>query len=122
MISYFPLILASVSLNAFAKLFLKKGMLTIGYFDFSLTSVMQVFFKVAGNPFIFGGLACYVFSLGLWMLVLSRVEVSFAYPFLSLGYIITAVAGYAIFYEHLSFNRIAGIFLICFSVVLISKS
>jgi multidrug transporter EmrE-like cation transporter len=56
------------------------------------------------------------------MLVLSRVEVSFAYPFLSVGYIVTAVAGYAVFNEQLSLTKIMGIALICLGVILIAGS
>ncbi|MEH2054270.1 EamA family transporter [Nostoc sp.] len=119
--NYIPLILSGVFLNAFAQLFLKKGMLMIGYFDFSLVNISQIIFKVALNPFIILGLACYMFSVGLWLLVLSRVEVSFAYPFLSIGYIVTAIIGYAVFHENLSFNRLIGIFFICLGVVFISK-
>ncbi|MDZ8183966.1 MAG: SMR family transporter [Nostoc sp. ChiSLP02] len=119
--NYIPLILSGVFLNAFAQLFLKKGMLTIGYFDFSLANILPILFKVALNPFIILGLACYVISVGLWMLVLSRVEVSFAYPFLSVGYIITAIIGYTVFHENLSVNRLAGIFFICLGVIFISK-
>lgn len=122
MTNYIPLILIGVTLNAFAQLFLKKGMLILGYFNFSLVNIAQIFFKAASNPFILLGLACYALSLGIWLLVLSRVEVSFAYPFLSVGYIITAIVGYAVFYEHLSFNRIAGIFFICLGVISISRS
>lgn len=119
--NYIPLILSGVCLNALAQVFLKKGMLMVGYFDFSAVNIAQIIFKVAANPFIILGLGCYMFSVALWLLVLSRVEVSFAYPFLSIGYIITAIIGYTIFHETLSINKLTGIFFICLGVVFISK-
>ena len=65
---------------------------------------------------------CYALSILLWMAVLSKVEVSFAYPFLSIGYVVAAVVGYYFFGESLSVIRIVGIVIICIGVYLISRS
>ncbi len=116
------LILTGVSLNAFAQIFLKKGMIDIGHFAFSLANVLPIGLKVVFNPFILSGLTCHAVSVIVWLLVLSRVEVSFAYSFLSVGYVITAVIGYLAFGENLSAFRISGIALVCFGVMLISRS
>jgi multidrug transporter EmrE-like cation transporter len=117
-----PLILSGVLLNASAQLFLKKGMTMLGQFAFTLSDMAPIFLRAALNPFIVAGLVSYAVSVLIWMLVLSRAEVSFAYPFLSVGYIVTAVAGYALFDENLSLIRIGGIVLICLGVILISRS
>jgi|SRR5215213_4232899 len=122
MIRYVPLILSGVTLNALAQILIKKGMLQIGHFAFSIANAGAVALKVAVNPSILAALTCYIVSVVLWMLVLSRVEVSFAYPFLSIGYILTAVVGYFSFGEGLSAMRIMGIGFICLGVVLISRS
>jgi len=61
-------------------------------------------------------------SVGVWLLVLSRVEVSFAYPLLSVGYIVNAVAGYYLFQENLSLTRITGILIICVGVYFVTRS
>ena len=90
----------------------------LGHFEFTAAGLTPVAVRAAINPFIITGLFSYVLSVGIWMLVLSRSEVSFAYPFLSVGYIVTAIAGYMLFGENLSAIRIAGIALICFGVVL----
>ncbi|MCK4330043.1 EamA family transporter [candidate division WOR-3 bacterium] len=119
---YTPLILSGVCLNAFAQLFLKKGMMKIGIFNFSINNVVPITLAVVKNPSILLGLLCYVISVIIWLLVLSRVEVSYAYPFLSIGYIVTAIIGYLAFNENLSITRIAGIVVICIGVILISKS
>jgi multidrug transporter EmrE-like cation transporter len=122
MVRYIPLILSGVLLNAFAQVFLKQGMIKVGHFAFTWSNVLPVAMSVGSNSFIILGLCCYVVSFVLWMLVLSRVEVSFAYPFLSVGYVVTALAGYLAFNERLSLTRILGIALICLGVVLISRS
>ncbi len=120
--SYLPLILLGVMLNAAAQLFLKEGMRRIGHFDFVWANIVPIGLQVAGNLFILGGLFCYVVSVVVWLLVLSRVEVSFAYPLLSVGYIVNAVAGYYLFQENLSLTRITGIVIICAGVFFVTRS
>jgi multidrug transporter EmrE-like cation transporter len=119
---YIPLILSGVSLNAVAQICLKKGMVLIGHFNFSLNNLSQMLSKVIVNPFIILGMLCYIFSIIIWLLVLSRVEVSFAYPFLSIGYIMVAVMGYVFLNENISLYRIAGIIIICAGLIIMSKS
>ena len=119
---YIPLILTGVLLNAAAQLALKKGMSTIGHFQFSIENIAPIAMRVALNPFVIVGLVCYVVSVAVWLLVLSRVEVSYAYPLLSVGYIVTAFAGKYFFNEALTPVRWAGIVVICLGVYLITRS
>jgi multidrug transporter EmrE-like cation transporter len=119
---YLPLVLCGVLLNASAQLFLKQGMRAIGPFSFVVKNFISVGLKVALNPHILLGMACYAFSIIVWLMVLSRVDVSYAYPLLSVGYIVTALAGQIFFGEVLGFARWMGIFVICFGVFLITRS
>lgn len=120
--NHLPLILLGVLLNAGAQLFLKEGMRRIGHFEFVWANILPVGAQVAGNLFILAGLACYVISVVIWLLVLSRVEVSYAYPLLSVGYIVNAAAGYYLFQENLSFMRVTGILIIVAGVYFVTKS
>ena len=120
--TYLPLIMLGVLLNAAAQLMLKEGMRRIGHFDFVWANMVPIGLQVAGNLFVLGGLVCYVISVAVWLLVLSRVEVSFAYPLLSVGYIVNAVAGYYLFQENLSLTRITGILIICVGVYFVTRS
>ena len=119
---YLPLILLGVLLNAGAQITLKQGMGNVGPFAFSLENIVPIGIKVARNPFVIVGLFCYVVSVVVWLMVLSRVEVSYAYPLLSVGYIVTAFAGHTFFAEALGAVRWAGILVICFGVYLITWS
>ena len=95
--NYLPLILLGVLLNAGAQLLLKEGMRRIGYFEFVWANALPIGMQVVANPFVLLGLLAYVVSVAVWLLVLSRVEVGFAYPLLSVGYIVNAIAGYYLF-------------------------
>lgn len=118
----FLLILLGVLLNAAAQLLLKAGMSQIGHFEFSMANALPIGLKVAANPPIIAGLFAYVVSVVVWLLVLSRVQVSYAYPMLSIGYIVNAVAAYYLFGEPMSVLRVTGIFVIISGVYLVSQS
>ena len=118
----FLLILLGVLLNAAAQLLLKAGMSQIGHFDFSMANLIPIGLKIIVNPPILTGLFAYVLSVAVWLLVLSRVQVSYAYPMLSIGYIVNAIAAYYLFGEALSVVRVTGIFVIIAGVFLISQS
>ncbi len=116
------LLLTGVFLNAAAQLLLKAGTRAIGEFAFTLDNLWPIGWKLATEPHILGGLTCYVVSVVAWIMVLSRVEVSLAYPMVSFGYIVTAVASWLLFGEALTATRIAGILVIMFGVFLITRS
>jgi len=122
MAKYIPLILVGVLLNAVAQILLKKGMLSIGYFEFHFENFFPIIKKVTNNLYILSGLTSYVISVMIWLLVLARVEVSYAYPFLSVGYVVVTVMGYVIFQENLSWMRVIGIAVIIVGVLLLSRS
>ena len=114
------LILLSVLLNCAAQLLIRKGMLIEG--EVGMQNMLSHVGSMITNVWLWGAMLCYALSILLWMSVLSKVEVSYAYPFLSVGYVVSAVAGYALFNENLSPVRIAGIIVICIGVILISRS
>jgi len=118
----FSLILAGVLLNAAAQLLLKAGTNAVGHFEFSAGNIVPVGLRLALEPSILGGVACYVVSLVVWIMALSRVEVSIAYPMLSIGYVINAVAAWYLFGESLTALRLTGIGFIVVGVFLVARS
>ncbi|HSS28184.1 MAG TPA: SMR family transporter [Usitatibacter sp.] len=118
----FSLLMAGVLLNAAAQLFLKAGTNRVGAFSFDLASLAPAGFKLATSPFVIAGLSCYVVSLVVWILGLSRVPVSVAYPLLSVGYIVNAIAAYFLFGEALAPQKLFGIGFIVIGVFLVARS
>lgn len=116
------LILTGVLLNAAAQLVLKKGMSQIGSIQVDISSILTMILKVSTNLYVWTGLIFYVISFLVWLMVLSRVEVSYAYPFLSIGYIIAAFVGYFYFGESMTLYKIGGIVIICLGVFLLYRS
>ena len=121
----FGMILAGVLLNAGAQLLLKAGTRAIGVIGADGAAghaLLQTAVNVAFQPFIVAGLFCYVLSVGIWIVALSRVDVSVAYPMLSIGYVVNAFAACWLFGEVLTPMRIGGITVILIGVVMISRT
>ncbi len=118
----FSLLMTGVLLNAGAQLLLKAGTNAVGVFAFSSDNLVPVGWKLATEPHIMGGLACYVLSVIVWIMALSRVEVSIAYPMLSIGYVVNALAAWYLFGEAVSLTRLAGIGIIIVGVYIVARS
>ena len=116
------LLMTGVLLNAAAQLLLKAGTNAVGHFEFHLGNLLPVGMKIALEPHIVGGMACYAVSLVVWIMGLSRVPVSVAYPMLSVGYVLNAVAAWYLFGESLSAQKLVGIGFIVLGVVLVTRS
>lgn len=118
----FLVILVGVLLNAGAQLLLKAGVHPLGAISFEPATLLPTLLRVLGRWPIVAGLGCYVLSVGLWIVALSRVDVSLAYPMLSLGYVVNAIAAWYLFGEVLGPARGAGILLILAGVLVVSRS
>ena len=118
----FSLVMLGVLLNAGAQLLLKAGTNRVGEFAFSADNLLPVGMKLATSPPIIAGLACYVVSVVVWILALSRVPVSVAYPMLSVGYIVNAVGAWLLFGESITAQKLVGIGFIIVGVWLVARS
>ncbi len=118
----FLFLLTGVLLNAGAQLLLKAGVKPLGALSIEMSTILSTAARVLTQWPILAGLACYVISVGVWLVALSRVEVSMAYPMLSLGYVVNAFAAYWLFGEALGPARCAGIAIILVGVYVVARS
>jgi drug/metabolite transporter (DMT)-like permease len=118
----FAFIMIGVLLNATAQYCLKAGVNRLGVIGLQFHTLVRDGLVLAVNPWILAGLCCYVVSVIVWIIALSRTAVSIAYPMVSIGYIVTAVAAWAFLGEHLSVTRWLGIGVIILGVFLVWKS
>lgn len=117
----FSCILVGVLLNAAAQLLLKAGASSTGGITLS-AGVGRTALGLLQHPAILGGLACYAVSVVVWIVALSRVEVSMAYPMLSIGYVVNALLAWWLFGEDVNLQRWLGIFVIMVGVALVARS
>lgn len=121
-LSSFLLLLVGVLLNAVAQLLLKAGTNLLGDLHLGLDAWVATGLRIATCPPILGGLACYGISVVVWIVALSRVPVSQAYPLLSIGYVVNALAAYWLLGESLSALKVTGIGFILLGVVLVARA
>ena len=120
-IGLFALIVVSVSLNALAQIALRKAMLVAGTLP-PIGEPIALGMALITNVWLWAGMVCYALSIGLWLAVLAKVEVSAAYPMLSIGYVIAAVIGLTFLGEAVSAGRWAGIAMICAGVFVVART
>lgn len=121
-VAAFLMLMAGVLLNAGAQLLLKAGTNALGVITLSRDTWFATVWAMATQVHFILGAACYVVSIFVWILGLSRVPVSVAYPLLSVGYIINAVAAHYLFGEAVSLQRWLGIGFIVIGVWFVARS
>ena len=117
------LILASVLVGVLGQLFLKAGVAKLGTIGGeALSNLPHLVGTVATTPQILIGLAFYGLGAAMWIVVLSRVDLSLAYPMLGLGYVIVLLTSWLVFGEAVTPLRWAGTLMIVAGVVLVARS
>ena len=115
-------VLISVILSMVGQLILKRGMSDLGPVSFATRSIPEIIWAIATDPFIIFGMVIYAVSVLYWLVGLSRVPLSYAYPFISLSYVLILGASFFLLGEHLSLLRIGGVLVICLGVLLVAFS
>ena len=115
-------ILVSVLLGAVGQILLKKGMTNMGAITLTLNQLPATLWGMATNLYVVFGLLLYVTGTVFWLSALSRVDLSYAYPFASLSYVIMLVASWFLFHENITVMRLLGTLVVALGVFLISKS
>ena len=121
-ITTFGFIFTGICLNAVAQLLLKAGTNAVGAIHLTADNWFPTGVKLATQLPIIGGLSCYVLSVLVWIIGLSRVDVTVAYPLLSLGYIINAIGAWYFLGEAVSLHRILAIVIIIIGVALLART
>jgi multidrug transporter EmrE-like cation transporter len=116
------LILCSVMLSSIAQIVLKMGMSNAVVLNaIQSGSSFQAIKAIATNIFVIGGLGLYFSSAAVWLLVLAKVDVSYAYPFVGLGFVVTMLLAYFVSGEPLTTIKVAGTLCIALGVAIISQ-
>ena len=115
-------ILISVLTSAAGQLLLKKGMNSMGPVTLSLNQLPSILWQIGTNPSVVIGLIIYLAGTVFWLAALSRVDLSYAYPFASISYVIMLVASWLMFDEKITLLRIIGSVVFGVGVLLIYRN
>ena len=115
------LICFSVACSSFAQLGLKIGMSKPMVSQaIAQGGWLQIALGIGLNPWVVGGLTLYFFGAVVWLFVLAKVQLSFAYPFVGLGFILTMFLGKFVMDDDLSLQRLVGTLVVVVGVLLIA--
>lgn len=119
----FLLILLSVTISALAQVALKRGVSAVAVqAALDRGALLEKLLVVATSPMIALGIALYGLGAVVWILVLARIDVSQAYPFVGLGFIITLAFGVFVLGESVTMTRLIGVGLVAAGIIFISQS
>lgn len=122
MLKYIPLIIFVVITNALSQTLLKQGMVKIGAFDLSGSTALGTVTRIVFDPWVIAGLLVMAISMAAHLYVLSRVPLTFAFPFIALSYVVVLAIGYFLFRESLNINHFIGTALIIAGIVFIGRA
>lgn len=116
------LILCSVLLSSIAQIVLKTGMSNPHVLSAVQSGLgLDMLTAICTNLFVIGGLTLYFASAAVWLLVLARVDVSFAYPFVGLGFVVTMLLAFFINGEVLTTAKVVGTLCIALGVAILAQ-
>jgi multidrug transporter EmrE-like cation transporter len=104
------------------QLMLKIGMSQMGQLAISMDAIPSIAWRMATSPWVVGGLVIYVSGIFFWLLALNRVDLSYAYPFASLSYVLIFLSSWLLLGEQITLPRVMGMLVICLGVVLVARS
>ncbi|MEK9171306.1 MAG: EamA family transporter [Patescibacteria group bacterium] len=114
-------ILIPVTAAAIGQMILKIGMTQVGELKFS-DGLVNIFSRTFTNLYVLGGLAFFGVNALLWLVVLSREKLSFAYPMVAFAYIVTILLSKFVLHEDIPLLRWAGLSVIIVGILMIAKS
>jgi drug/metabolite transporter (DMT)-like permease len=114
------LALISISLGAVGQFLLKVGVNRIGGIAFKRSELVGTVWRIASQPYIVVGIALFVLSMVMWLGVLSKMELSRAYPMVSISYVLVALMAVVFLGETITATRALGILVILVGVVLVN--
>jgi len=117
----FFLILLSTVFTVAGQLFFRKGMLEVGEVSFSLQSLWKTLGGTASNIYVISGFILFALGAIWWLVILSKVEVSYAYPIGSLGYVLLLFASWLFLGESIPLSRWIGVSFICLGIFFIAR-
>ena len=116
------IILISILMSSTAHISLKKGMMTPSLSSIQANDMMSLIWTVGTNPWVMIGMFLHVSALVVWLWALSKVDISFAYPFLALGYVLVSGMAWLWLGEELNQMRVLGMGIIIIGIIILAKA
>ena len=117
MLTAVAILLIAIALGAVGQIFLKAGIQKLGVHPPPLRVLAAI-----ATPMVAGGFICYGLSSLLYLLAISRLDLSYAYPMVAFSYVMVAALSYWFFHDVPPPMRIAGLAIILIGVMVVALS
>jgi len=114
-------IIIAIIVGVAGQILIKNALNSIEKLDFS-TGAVSTYIRIFSEPYVMIGAATYIISIFFWIYGLSKVDLSYAYPFLALSYVLILVGSWYFLGESISTLRIIGVLIICAGVLIVARS
>lgn len=114
-------IFATILLTVYSQLVMRWQVSVAGDVPVELSGKVRFVAALLLNPWVVSGLVATFLSGVSWMLAMTRFEIGYAYPFVSLNYVLVIAASFLIFHESLSVEKIVGTAFIVIGVIVVSR-
>ncbi|WP_448338534.1 EamA family transporter [Chloroflexus aurantiacus] len=116
------LILIATTLGVIGQMMLKQGMGAMGPLALTMETAPGIVWRIVTSPMVIGGLLVYGIGTFFWLVTLSRIDLSVAYPFVSLNHIIIFLLAWLVLHEQVNPLRAAGVIVICAGMLMVARS
>jgi len=119
---YKLILFVGILMGVIAQLVMKLGMKRHGKVSLSLKRIHRDIFRIYFNPFVILGVSFYLLSFFIWIFVISKIDLSYAYPLVSINFVLIALFSKIFFKEKVSNKRWLSIVIILLGVILVTMS
>jgi multidrug transporter EmrE-like cation transporter len=114
-------IVIAIVIGVVGQIFIKKALNSMTGLDFS-GNALSTYMRIFSSPYVIIGVVTYVLSILFWVYGLTKVDLSYAYPFLAISYILVIIGSWYFLGETITALRIIGVSIICFGVIIVANS
>lgn len=114
-------IFSTILFTVYSQLIMRWQVSAAGPLPSNLSDKMGYVIALLMNPWVMSGIVATFLAGVSWMLVMTKFEISYAYPFVSLNYILVLVAGFLLFQETISITKLAGSALVVLGIIVIAR-
>jgi multidrug transporter EmrE-like cation transporter len=114
-------IMLTVLFTVYGQLILKQQVSTLGALPSGLDLIWCLLRFIVTRPLVISGFASAFLASMAWMAAISKFDLSYAYPFMSLNFVIVVLSSFLIFGESVNLYKIGGLALICIGVFIVSR-
>jgi uncharacterized membrane protein len=113
--------MGSVLCTVYGQIVVKWQVAKAGALPPTLSEKIPFLLKLVLNPWIMSGMVAGFLALLCWLAAMTKFELSYAYPFMSLAFVLVLILSAGLFHEAVTVPKVLGVLLIIAGIVVVSR-